>query len=821
MRNKDIQSNMKETIRKNKKISKKEMKKQRRSIKKDMSSRRRTPVFRAFVIAVKVMVIAALVGVAAFTFWIYNQIDFEFGDNLGTFSLKLSSTIYCKNSDGDYVEYEHFKSPDNRIWVSIDKIPKNLQDAFVAIEDQRFYEHRGVDLKRTLGAVLNVFVKGDSSYGGSTITQQLIKNITHDNERTNMRKIREMTRSVVLETKMSKKQILELYMNSIYLSQGVHGVESAANVYFGKSVDKLTLAECASIAGITQYPTTYDPLINPKNNKKKQLTVLGKMLELGFITEDEYNKAINEELVFTGGSTQKTESADTSYFADYIFEQAKSDLMKEFDYTDQFAEDVLLNGGLKIYATIDLNVQNIMDNYYQNDSNFSVVSGGERVQSAMIIIEPSTGEIKGLTGGRGIKEGARVLNRATQSKRQPGSSIKPIGVYAPALDSNVINLSSYVANSKITIGGWTPKNANNKFTGPVSVKSAVAYSYNIPAINILKKLGIDKSFEYMHDKMHMTSLIDETERGGKKYSDKTLASLALGGLTDGVTPLEMAGAYATIANGGMYIEPSSYTKICDKNDNLFYERKPVKTRVFSEESAFLTQQLLQGVVKYGTAAGNAISGIETCGKTGTTDDNKDKWFMGFTPYYCGAVWYGFDKPRVINTGVNPSVGIWKTIMTEVHKGLENKKFDQPDGIIKARVCPYTGLYESGSAASEYANKKFLTGYCGGKGHVIIGGGQAGSYSTSQSSKTTTTKKSDENSSKTDSDKNNTKSESSKSENTQSGTSHSSGSGQSGSQSGSNQGGSQNSGTISGGSGQTGQAQQGESQPAASGDIGAE
>lgn len=805
---------MKETIRKNKKISKKEMRKQRRSIKKDMSSRRRTPVFRAFVIAVKVMVIAAFIGVAAFTFWIYNQIDFEFGDNLGTFSLKLSSTIYCKNSDGDYVEYEHFKSPDNRIWVSIDKIPKNLQDAFVAIEDQRFYEHRGVDLKRTLGAVMNVFVKGDSTYGGSTITQQLIKNITHDNERTNMRKIREMTRSIVLETKMSKKQILELYMNSIYLSQGVHGVESAANVYFGKSVDQLSLAECASIAGITQYPTTYDPLINPKNNKKKQLVVLGKMLELGFITEDEYNSAIDEKLVFTGDTVKKEEDSNTSYFADYIFEQAKADLMKEFDYTDQFAEDVLLNGGLKIYATIDLNIQNIMDNYYRNDSNFYAVSGGERVQSAMIIIEPSTGEIKGLTGGRGIKEGARVLNRATQSKRQPGSSIKPIGVYAPALDNNVINLSSYIANSKITIGNWTPKNSNNKFTGPVSVKSAVAYSYNIPAVNVLKKLGIDKSFEYMHDKMHMTSLIEETERGGKKYSDKTLASLALGGLTDGVTPLEMAGAYATLANGGMYIEPSSYTKICDKNDNLFFERKPVKTRVFSEETAFLTQQLLQGVVKYGTAAGNGISGIETCGKTGTTDDNKDKWFMGFTPYYCGAVWYGFDKPKVINTGTNPSVGIWKTIMAEVHKDLEDKKFEQPDGIVKARVCPYTGLYESGSAASEFANKKFLTGYCGGKGHVIIGGGQGSVYTSSQSAKST--KKTDTSSSKSDKTEKSTKSENSKTENETSGSSHTgSTSSVSGGQTDSSESGTQNSGTISGGTSST----NGQSQNSTSGEIG--
>ena len=698
----------------NQRQTKNELKKQRLQ----KSLRRRTKAFRAFVMTLKVAAVLCVVTVLGLFGWFYAQIDFAFGDDFNSVDLSLSSTIYCQNEYGEYEEYEQFKSSEKRIWVDIEKVPKDLQDAFVAIEDQRFYTHSGVDLKRTMGAAINVFLKGDSSYGGSTITQQLVKNITQDKERTNARKLREITRSIVLETKMDKEQILEMYMNSIYLSQGVHGVQAASHVYFGKDVSKLTLAEAASIAGITQYPTTYDPLINPENNKKKQLTVLGKMLELGFISEEEYDEAASEELKFVGedGRDHSTLTDDNqSYFADFIFEQAKADLMREFDYTEIFAEDFLCNGGLKIYATVDPKVQSIMEDYYENASNFPQYAGSDTPQSAMVVMDPSTGEIKGLVGGRGEKEGLRVLNRASQSKRQPGSSIKPIGVYAPALEENVANLSSTIANTSLNIDGWTPKNSNGNFTAPVTIQSAVAYSYNIPAINTLKALGVEKSFEYLKEKLHINSLVDSVTVGGKVYSDKNLSSLALGGLTEGVSPLEMTAAYSALANGGVYIEPVSYTKIFDKTGKLFYEKKPAKNKAFSEETAFLTQQLLANVVKYGTAAGSVIGGNDTCGKTGTTDDNKDKWFMGFTPHYCAGVWFGYDKPKTV-VGGNPSITIWKNIMTKIHEDLDDEQFDVPDGIVKAKVCPYTGLYESDGASSVYANKKLLTGYCKGKNH---------------------------------------------------------------------------------------------------------
>ena len=711
-------SGMKKVDTSKSKESIKQDKKEIKELRRERSRKRSSPAFRAFVTTLKVMVALLFVAIAGVSIWFYNQIDFSFGDDLNTFDLKLSSTIYVAGEDGEYYEYEQYKSTDNRVWVDFENVPQNLKDAFVAIEDERFYTHNGMDLKRTLGAVFNVFVKGDSSYGGSTITQQLVKNLTKDNERTSARKMREITRSMVLESKFSKDEILELYMNSIYLSQGVHGIQAASYVYFGKPVDELNLAECATIAGITQFPSTYDPIAHPDNNRNKRITVLQKMQELGYITESEYNEAANTNLVFDGRKDQHTdENGNTtkdvqSYFADHLFEQAKADLMEEYGYPEQYTENLLYNGGLQIYTTMDPKIQKLAEDYYMNASNFPSYGSDLLLQSAIIIEDSNTGYLRAIVGGRGQKEDARVLNRATQSKRQPGSTIKPISVYGPAIEEGVANLSTYISNAEIKIGGWRPKNSNGKFSGPVPIQTAVAWSYNMPAIRTLQALTIDTSFEYLSEKMHMTSLVEEEERNGINYTDKSLPSLALGGLTDGVTLLEMSAAYSCIANGGMYIEPTAYIKICDKDGNVIIDKEqPDSNRVFSEESAFLTRELLKGVVRGGTAGGNTIPGMDTCGKTGTTDANKDKWFIGFTPYYCATVWTGFDTPRVIG-GSNHAIKIWRDIMTAIHEDLPDKTFDMPDGIIKAKVCGYTGKYASGSCGGyHYADKNRLDGYC--------------------------------------------------------------------------------------------------------------
>lgn len=707
----------------------KESKKEMKNLKKERSMKRRSPAFNAFVTTLKVMVSLFFVAIIAVGIWLYNQIDFSFGDDLDTFDMKLTSTVLVQDKNGEYVEYDQYKSVENRVWVDIENVPQNLKDAFVAIEDERFYTHNGMDLKRTLGAVFNVFVKGDSSYGGSTITQQLVKNLTKDNERTSARKFREITRSMVLESKFSKDEILELYINSIYLSQGVYGVQAAAYEYFGKPVNELNLTECATLAGITQYPKLYDPIINPDNNKKKRNTILKKMNELEYITDDEYNEAINYDLRFANGTGSDYVSKEDvqSYYSDYMFEQVKADLMKEFGYPEQYAESLIYNGGLKIYSAMDAEIQKKAEEYYLNDANFPKLSNQDILQSAIVISDHNTGQVKAVVGGRGKKSEARVLNRATQSTRQPGSTIKPIAVYGPAIEEGVINLSTYIDNGPIKIDGWTPKNANGKFSGPVPVQTAVAWSYNMPAIRVLQALTIDTSFEYLHDKMHFSSLVEKEHKNGINYTDKNLPSLSLGGLTNGATPLEMCAAYSSIANGGMYIEPTSYTKIYDKHGNILIDKEKtgVKNRVFSEETAFLTRELLKGVVRGGTAAGSTISGMDTCGKTGTTDSNKDKWFIGFTPYYCTTVWVGFDNPRVIGTGSNPAVKIWRDIMTDIHKDLSDETFDTPSGIVKARVCGYTGKYASGSCGSyHFADKSRLVGYCGVKhsGSALLGKG---------------------------------------------------------------------------------------------------
>lgn len=674
---------------------------------------------KALGIAVKVAVLLFIAFVIFGAIWVAINIDFSFGDNLSTLNLNLSSTVYYIDEDGDPKKFEQFEAAENRIWVSIDKIPQNLQDAFVAIEDQRFYKHHGVDLKRTAGAVLNYVLKGDSSYGGSTITQQLVKNITNDKERTKTRKIREMIRSLILESKISKEQILEMYMNTIYLSQGANGVESAANVYFSKDVSQLSLAESACIAGITQYPSLYDPLVNPENNQKKRNTVLAKMLELEYITQDEYDEAVNEELKFKTG--EEKEKRIQSYFLDNLFEVLLDDLMEK-GYSEQFATNMIYNGGLKIYSTVDPDVQSAMEEVFESSSTFPKLSGSVQPQSAMVVSDPATGQVKGIVGGRGQKEGNRVLNRATQTSRQPGSSIKPIGVYAPAIDLGIINLSTTVEDSPLEIGDWKPKNYDGSYHGWVTVRRAVAKSYNIPAVRVLEEVTVEKSFRYLKDKLHMSTLVSSETKDGKTYTDKNLSSLALGGLTNGVTVMDMNAAYSTFANGGMYIEPTVYTKVYDADGRILLEKEPEKSRAFSEETAYLTNLLLKEVVTGGTGSGAQISNIDTCGKTGTTDDDKDRWFIGYTPYYVGSVWFGYDIQKTISYGgTNPALTAWKNVMTKIHKSLDAKHFTQPDGVERMTVCSKTGKKPSSSCprATEFVNTEFAKHQCSGT-HSYIG-----------------------------------------------------------------------------------------------------
>ncbi len=611
-----------------------------------------------------------------------NDVFTEF--NTDDINLNFTSFLYYTDENGNDVEYHQLSGTENRIWADMEDISPYLKDAIVAIEDERFWSHKGFDLKRFIGAALNYVMKSDNSYGGSTITQQLIKNLTGDDEAVVSRKLREIIRAIQLEQQMDKESILELYLNTIYLGQGCNGVKTAAYTYFGKDVSELNLAEAASLAGITQYPTQYDPILNPEANLTKQKVVLAKMLELDYITEQEYEEALAYEITFGGGDND--ENQIQSYFVDAVIDEVLKDLQEEKGYAPNYAAKLLYNGGLKIYTTMDARIQTILEEEYADDSNFGTPSGKEQMESSMVIMDPYTGEIKALIGGRGNKESNRTLNRATQTTRQPGSTIKPIAVYGPAMEEGLIGPGTIIIDKPITVGSWKPNNYDFSFSGAVSVRNAVARSINIVAVRTLQMLGVETSFDYMTERFHFSTLVDSRKaEDGFVHTDKHLAGLALGGLTDGVTVKEMTAAYATFANNGTHLTPHTYTKVLDADGNVLLEKTVEETYVFSPENNAMMMSCLRSVVTSGTGTAAWLgNGISSLGKTGTTDNAHDLWFCGTSPYYAGAVWCGFDQPKDLYqyTFDGISTSIWGTVMRRVHSelGLAPRDFEWPSNV---------------------------------------------------------------------------------------------------------------------------------------------
>ncbi len=657
------------------------------------------PVMPKYVYVLIAFITVAIIGILGGTLYGYLYTTEHL--NVKDLKLDFSSIVYYTDPKTNKpVEFERLYAEENRVWVSINDIPKDLQNAFIAIEDQRFNKHMGFDFKRTFGATLNYFVKNNSSYGGSTITQQLVKNLTGDTEVSIRRKIQEIWKSLYLETQLSKEQILEYYLNTIYLSQGCNGVQAAANTYFGKDVSALSLAECASIAGITQYPSHYDPFISPENNIKKQKIVLEKMLELGYVKKDEFDLASNEKLVFKKGA-QKNILSRQSYFVDQLINDVLNDLVKEKGYSKQVASKLLFTGGLKIYATVDPDVQSAMDKYFKDDkyfksSRFPSFGGSKQPEAAMVVMDPITGQVKGLCGGKGQKLASRILNRATQTKRQPGSSIKPIAVYAPALEYGLITPGTVFDDVPTTISGWSPRNWYSEYRGLSNVRRGIEWSMNIIAVKVLNKLGIDRSFDFLKKNLGITTLVDREKRNGGIYSDKQLNSLALGGLTDGISVMEMTAAYAPFSNKGVYTRPYTYSKVLDNNEKVLLKKDKKSHIAMSEQTAYLMTNMLESVVISGTGTIARLSGgISSAGKTGSASDNKDKWFIGYSPYYTAGVWFGFDEPREMDSELsgkpNPAAVIWGSVMNDIHKHLKTKGFQMPQGIVSAEICKDSGL----------------------------------------------------------------------------------------------------------------------------------
>ena len=598
--------------------------------------------------------------------------------------------------------------------ISLEDMAEYLPKAYVAIEDERFYEHSGVDIKRTAGAILNTIFRGSSSYGGSTITQQLVKNITDDDESEGLagifRKVREWAKAYQVERMISKDQILELYLNILFVGGegNLHGVELGAEYYFNKSAKDLTLAECAYMAGINSSPMSYNPFDTSTDNtqkiKDKTKTVLNKMKELGYINSDEeYNAAIAE--VDNGLNFQKgqiSNGSDYSYHTDAVLDQVINQVMEERGVSRQIAENYVYSSGLTIYSTVDVNIQARLEEEYKNEKY--IKSGRDKdqsgnlvnahTQSGMAIIDYKTGYVVGVAGGLGEKDGAG-WNRATHMRRQQGSAIKPIADVAPALEEGIITPATVYDDVKTNFGGdYEPKNEGDDYDGLINIRQFIAVSHNIPALKIMKELTPAKSLEYLN-KMGMTSLTKEADN---------VLSLAIGGTSNGSSPLEMAAAYGTIANDGVYITPTFYTKVVDSSGNTVLTPKQEETRVFSEQTAYLVKSITQEPVtaSNGTANYCAISGIDVAAKTGTTDESYDRWLCGFTPYYAAATWFGYDRNEEVRGFTqNPAGQIWDAVMTDIHKGLASASFTKPSGIVEQTVCKRTGCLATTGCTETY------------------------------------------------------------------------------------------------------------------------
>ena len=633
------------------------------------------------------------------------KVDFfsatKIAENIKNMEMNLTSVVLVEDENGGWKEYKRLHGDENRIWVGISRVPKNLQNAFIAIEDETFYEHKGVNWRRTFGAIGNyVFKFDETEFGGSTITQQLIKNVTSDKSRDAFRKFREIIRAMLIENRLNKTEILEAYLNTIALGNGICGVQVAANYYFNKDVEELTLVECAAIAAITQNPSRYNLLTGAAKNKERRNTVLDKMFEIGSITEKEYLESYDKDITLDTSREEKLDSDINNYFIDALIEELISDLAKKYGCSESVASTMLYNGGYKIYATVKPEIQSSMEKVYENTGKYFYLKGenlqGEKVhvQSAMTIMDYE-GHIVGLVGGAGEKTVNRGLNRATAFPRQPGSTMKPIGVYALAVEKDMIDYTSIVKDEPIEKyypdGKPGPAEWYGYYKNDITVDYAIRKSANTIPVKLLKDIGVEDSFDFLKNKLKMSYLVD---------ADKNLSSLALGGCHYGITTTESAAAYAIFGNNGKFYEPTTYFKIVDPQGDTVLEYDYKGDQVISEATATIMNHLLQGVVYGSEGTGGGIAGFSSMkayAKTGTSSESKDLWMVAGSPYYVGSVWYGFDKQQEIHS-TSAAATVWREVMRQVHKGLEFKSFTDSEDVYKKG----SGYYKNGTTPSNFA-----------------------------------------------------------------------------------------------------------------------
>ncbi len=631
-------------------------------------------------------VVTALIFVCIFAFYVKTCITPSLDIDLNDFTLNQSSIIYYKDSNGDYQKLTTVKSSENRIWIDGDQIPQHMKDALVAIEDKRFYTHKGVDWFRTAHAALNMFT-GGSTFGGSTITQQLIKNLTQQDDITVQRKLLEIFQALDLEKNYDKDEILEYYLNAVYFGEGCYGVQTAAQTYFGKDAKDLSVAEAASIVGITNLPTYYDPFYSVENNKERQENVLREMYKQGYLKKAEYEEAKNEELDFVRGENSPSTSNVYSYYEEVVLSDVIGDLAKAKGISRNAASQLVHNAGYEIYACIDKDIQAKVDAIYTDPEKLPKTYGSTKsqLQSAIVIIDQATGEIKALRGGTGDKTINYGLNRATGTTRPPGSSIKPIAVYGPAVEYGLISPSTLVLDKdekhvQLTHTSWYPKNSPNSYDGIITITTALQKSKNTVAAQIVDKLTPSASLEFLRSRLGVTSLID---------SDADYAAMALGEPHYGITVREMAQAYTALANDGVFTYSRTYTMVKDRSGKIILDNQPQTIQAFSQNTARTMTYMLNNAATYGTGHESRLSNMPVAGKTGTTSANRDRWFCGYTPYYTCAVWTGYDTPETMAFSGNPATQIWQKVMSAVHADLPRKEFNisyggSPTGIFGSR-----------------------------------------------------------------------------------------------------------------------------------------
>lgn len=702
-----------------------------------------------FLTILLICLITGIIVCSVFAIYINNYLDLEIDP----------STIVTANSDSTtrilYMEYDSIEDRINRngtpveiedqrlyegensIAVTYNQLPENLVNAFISIEDKRFRSHNGVDWITTAKAVFNYILPTGVSAGGSTITQQLVKNVTGEDDVTIQRKVEEIFRALNLEKVKSKEEIITAYLNIIYFGCGCDGVQTASNYYFGKDVSELSLVECASLAAIVKNPSQYDPKnhdqdwvnsngVTKKGNATRRKAVLDEMQANGYITMEECIAAKNEQLVIVSHDEEENPVAEEgmllySWYTESLISEIRDDLMEKYGVSQYNASLMVYNSGYSIYIPMDPEVQDTLELVYENDTQYFPSTGvGLQPQSAMVVCDPYTGDVLGLVGGRGQKIQNRVLNRATQATRPPGSSIKPISVYAPAMDEGLITYGSVVDDTPVMFNTylaaaateWSsavyaydpyPTNLPVVYDGLTTINRAVTTSKNTVAMKVLQMLTIDKSFDFLKNELHIDSLIDSyTKADGETVTDRGLAALSLGQPNYGITVEEITAAYCIFQNNGIYNEPKLYLYVVDSEGNTVLENADEPSIVISDETASIMTIMMEKVMNEGTGTGCTLRHtVDVAGKTGTTSADFDRYFVGYTPYYVGGVWTGYDMNQSLSAfGENPSLVIWDTVMTMLHQkyideaangGEPLKTFERAPGIIEVTYCKDSGL----------------------------------------------------------------------------------------------------------------------------------